>query len=215
MGQTTGELREQIDATRDDASQKIDQIEQMVTGAADQVKDQVERTKEQVKETFDWRHQVEDKPLVALGAAFIGGAVLGGITGGHDHEHHDDRYSYQRTQADGSYRTGQSEHEGSMAGGVLGAVRGAAKKTGLDETFAQMAGGFMAMVSDRVKEMANQVFPGMADKMEGDRSMSTAVPPSAAPMGSSPRPVGSAGIEQSSLGHAGSSAYGASGNASF
>lgn len=29
---------------------------------------------------LDWRRQVEDRPLLSVGAAFIGGVILGGVT---------------------------------------------------------------------------------------------------------------------------------------
>ena len=119
MGETTDQLRQEVDGKREDAAQKIDQIEQRVTetvhrvqegvtGTTDQVKatvqesiqgvqeavgqtaqqmtDQVKNTAQQVtqqvKSTVDWRRQVEERPLVMVGAAFLGAFVLGNLTGG-------------------------------------------------------------------------------------------------------------------------------------
>lgn len=170
MGQTADELRQEIDSKRQDASQKIEQIEQKVTGTADQVKEQVMQTKDQVMQTFDWRQQVQERPLVAVGAAFLGGVVLGNIMGGDDH----DRYR----GSDSSFNTVQSQERGmgstAGGGGMMASIRHAAKSSGLEETVGGMAAGLMGTLSDRMKKYADEVFPGMAEKIQGakDRSQS-------------------------------------------
>jgi hypothetical protein len=199
MGQTADELRQEIDGKRQDATDKIEQLEQKVTGAADQVmqtkdqvKDQVMQTKEQVVDTvtqakeqvmqFDWRKQVDEKPLVALGAAFIGGIVVGGMFGGDD----DDRNRYRSGTAP-SYgstapygagpnypaigESGSSARSG--GGGLMASIRNAAKSTGLVDTINGMTSSFMSTLSDRVKQVANDTFPGMADKLQSQSGASS------------------------------------------
>jgi len=174
MGQTADELRQEIESKRDDASQKIDQLEQLVTGAADQVrsqvdqtkeqvKAQVEQTKEQVKQVFDWRHQVEEKPLVALGAAFIGGIVLAGMTGGNGNGggHH-----VSHPQSDGSLHSTNYGQQAAAGAGLMGVVRAAATRAGLDSTITNMADSLMGTLSERVKTIADDAFPGLADKLQ-------------------------------------------------
>jgi len=225
MGQTADELRQEIDQKRDNASQKIDQIEQLVTGAADQVKDQVSQAKEQVtqakeqiKQTFDWRHQVEEKPLVALGAAFIGGIVLGGITGGGDdrgsHQHH---YYGQQPQGNGSSQHTVNYGQAAATGGVVAAVRGAAKKAGLDDTIANMADGLMATFSDRIKQIADDAFPGLADKLGGTSSDSAASGSGMPSVGSSSRTPSTTGAAKSDFDQSGAygSTHASTGGASF
>lgn len=176
MGQTADELRQEVDSKRDDASQKIEQLEQMVTGAADQVKtqvsDAVDQAKAQVKQTFDWRHQVEEKPLVALGAAFIGGVVLGGVLGGDDGHQEQRQYGagyYGAQSGDPNATRFQYQYQppayAGQSAGVMGALRGAAKKAGLDQTIANMSDNLFSTISERIKQVADDAFPGMGAKM--------------------------------------------------
>lgn len=214
MGQTADELRQEIDIKREQASEKISMIEERVTGATDLVKEQVagaadqikeqvtgaaDQLKEQVKTAFDWRHQVEEKPLVALGAAFIGGVVLAGIMGGGDDQpktsHSQPHYptsdlNLKESGGQVNYSGGQ-QHQ---SGGLSSVVRKAAKDSGLEETISNMAGAFMGTLTERVKSMADQAFPGMADKLaekagkapEANASdLPGGRPPSSAPMGTS------------------------------
>jgi hypothetical protein len=157
MGQTTGELRQAVDNKRDDAAQKIDQIEQRVG-----------ETTQQMKETLDWRKQVDDNPLVAVGAAFIGGMVLGGVLGGGD-----DHQQKQPPQW-------QSAAAGAGLGGV---IRKAAKSSGIEDSFNDMASSLFGTISDRMKQMTSEKFPGLAGKPEQSSPQSS--PDSARPAGAS------------------------------
>jgi ElaB/YqjD/DUF883 family membrane-anchored ribosome-binding protein len=170
MGESADQLREEIEMKRQDASGKIEQIEQKVTDTADQVRGQVD----QVKQTFDWRKQVNERPLAALGAAFIGGIVLSSILGEDDDDR--DRRDRDRRRDRGRYSfdTVQYGEQGStpsvapaVAGlGVMGAVRKAAKTSGLEDTLNNMTSSFMSTVAERAKEVADRNFPGMADKLD-------------------------------------------------
>jgi ElaB/YqjD/DUF883 family membrane-anchored ribosome-binding protein len=163
MGQTADELRQEIDAKRQDASQKIGQIEEKVTGTADQVR-------EQVAQTFDWRHQVQERPLTAVSAAFIGGIVLSSVLSRDDDE---PRADHRRG---GSYKTVRYGERAfaNKSGGVMDAVRNAARSSGLEDTINSMAGAMMSSVSDRMKQVAEQSFPGMADKLQNAASQGKA-----------------------------------------
>lgn len=180
MGETTGELRQEIDATRGDAAQKIDEIErritdtadqmkQQVTGLPDQVKEQASAVAEQVKEQFDWRRQVEERPLVAAGAAFLGGVMLASLLSGDD----DDQQQGDRGYRDASYRSSgggasylYSPPQRQSSGGLMRTLRGMARDSGLETTISSMAGSLMANATDQIKQIAEQNFPGMAEKLE-------------------------------------------------
>lgn len=172
MGETADQLRQEIESKRQDASEKIDQIEQKVTGAADQVRGQVD----QVMQTFDWRKQVDEKPLVALGTAFIGGIVLGSVLGGDDDDRRDTSkrggYSFNTVQ----YGQQGSAGAGAAAGaglGVMAAVRNAAKNTGFEDTLNNMTSSLMSTLTERIKDVAEQTFPGMAGKLENATKQAT------------------------------------------
>jgi hypothetical protein len=137
MGETTDQLRDQVDQTRDDASRTIQEIEDRVSSATQQVKDQL-----------DWRHQVQQRPLMSVGLAVIGGMVLGGLTGSHD--------SHAPTNGNGaSYG---HEHRG----GIGDALRGAAKSSGFDDAVHDVANAALGSFGARLRSMAAENFPSLA-----------------------------------------------------
>jgi ElaB/YqjD/DUF883 family membrane-anchored ribosome-binding protein len=151
MGETTDQLRQQVEQKREDASQKIDQIEQQVMNKAQDIESKVSDTAQQVKAQMDWRHQVEERPLMAVGAALVGGMLLGGIVGkGNDH---------QSTQQ-------IAGKQASHGGGVTDTVRKAAKDSGLDNAVENFANAAFGMIGERMREMTDRTFPGMLDKVQ-------------------------------------------------
>jgi len=157
MGQTADQLRDQVDQTRDDASQKIEQIEH-----------QMSQTAEKVKEQLDWRHQVDERPLMAVGAAMIGGMILGGLVGGHDGHAHENHYQYQP----GSAARNDYRFEGGTPRGVSGAIRNAAKASGFDETVQHVATAALSTFADRLRDAAEHNLPGLADKLHASTGQS-------------------------------------------
>lgn len=175
MGEAADQLRQEIDAKRQDATDKIEQLEQKVTGAADHVQHQVEHVREQVKETFDWRKQVEERPLVALGVAFVGGAVLGGVMGGDDGHRGSDapRYSSNTVQYAQRGSSGDGAATAGVGLGLMASLRGAAKSAGLDETINNLTTSFMTTLTERIREVADQAVPGMGEKLENAAKQGT------------------------------------------
>ena len=154
MGETADQLRQQVDQKRDDASQKIDQIEQQVMGKAQEIEHKVSDTAQQVKAKMDWRHQVEERPLLAVGAALIGGMLIGGLTGKDD-----GRDSGPR--ATSSHATEHSR------GGVTNAVRNAARESGLEDSIQNFASAAFGQLGTKMRDMTERTFPGMLDKVQG------------------------------------------------
>ena len=189
MGQSADQLRQEIEQKREDAATKIDAIEarvqDTVQGARDTVQgtvqqardtvvDTVEQTTQKVKESFDVRRQVEERPLLALGAALVGGFVLGGILGGDD----DDRRHHGGASPD--------LPRGSQQGGVRAGIRTAARESGLEDTINNLASAFMGTMTERLRSVASDNFPALADKLRsapasGDGQRSTAASASASP----------------------------------
>ena len=176
MGQSADQLREEIDQKRQDAAQKIDAIETRVTETVEQARDTVTETVQMAKDTvegiptkvkdtmtetvqtakeqFDLKRQVAERPLAAVGAAVAAGFLLGRMGGG----------------GGGSSRgTGFSAYDGAAggaaAGGMMGMVRDAAQRSGLDETLNRAATELMETVTERVRSTLGQSFPGLADKL--------------------------------------------------
>jgi len=171
MGESTAQVREEIDMNRRSAADKIDQIqsqlenttEQLRTGVQDsaqQVRDQVkgtiDDTMETMKQNFDLRQQIEERPLVALGAALVGGFVLGGLMGGGGHSQNGGNGHTQPTAS-------QSGHHGSSAGH---GVRSAIQKSGLEDTISNAASALIGSLTDQLRDTLDRNFPGFAEKMQ-------------------------------------------------
>jgi len=174
MDQSTDQIRREIDRDRQGAADKLDQIQTQVQDTADQVrsnvqggvedtidtvKGAVEDTVQGVKqgvENFDLRQSIEERPLVALGAALVGGFVLGGMMGGDNHR-----------SGGGSYATeGSHAAHGGGSGSLGQTLQAAMRKTGLDDTVSNAAAALIGSVTDQVRETIDRNFPGFADKMQ-------------------------------------------------
>jgi ElaB/YqjD/DUF883 family membrane-anchored ribosome-binding protein len=171
MGQTTDELKANVDSTREAATQKIEAIQDQVMETVHQAEQRVTDTAQQVKDKLDWRTQVEQRPLMAIGAAFIGGILLGNMTGkdgGGGHHQYRGDFASPSTGASAMQPSGQSS-------GLSNSIRNAAKDSGLDDTIQSLANGVFTMLGDRVKGMAEQYAPGIADQlgMSGSSSSSS------------------------------------------
>lgn len=173
MGQTADQLRQEIDDKRDDAAAKIDEIEARVQNTAQMAKDTVEETMQSAKDTvtetvsetldtvkqsFDVKRQIDERPLMALGAAALGGFILGGMGGG-DKKHRSDRtYSSDRNQ--------YQEHRSQP-----GRLQQAARSTGLDNAMSAVTGALMGMAADRLRGLVEESFPEFSDRLR--REMNT------------------------------------------
>jgi hypothetical protein len=152
MGKTGDQLRQELDQTREDASQKIDEIQ-----------DRVEDATQKVKDTFDVKAQIAERPLVAAGVAVAGGFLLGSVMGG-DHQNQHGEKSHQTSQNQQLYPSRQSQE--SQGGGVMGAVHNAAKSAGLDDTLNAMAASVVGALTDQLKNMASEAIPGFSEKFQ-------------------------------------------------
>jgi ElaB/YqjD/DUF883 family membrane-anchored ribosome-binding protein len=174
VGQSADQIRREIDQSRDDAAAKIDQLQAQVQDTAQGVKDTAQETVDKVvddvkatvddtvaavKQNLDLRQQIEQRPLVALGVAFVGGFLLGGVTG---NDHHDHRSS-------GGYGYAPSRKSNGI---VNQGLRSAVQKTGLEDTIANAAAALIGSVTDQAKSTIDQRFPGFADKMQSVQSSS-------------------------------------------
>lgn len=186
MGQSTDQIRREIDQSRMDAADKIDQLQTQVQDTAqdvrdnvqgtaedviDQVKDTVDETVESVKQNLDLRQHIEQRPLLSLGVALVGGFVLGGLTSGsNDHGGHGYQ-SGQPYRAEGGAYPGSaysSHSSGSSAssGAVAQGLRTAVQKTGLEETISSAAAALIGSLTDQMKTSLDDHFPGFTSKME-------------------------------------------------
>jgi len=172
MGQSSNQIREEIDRNRDSAAGKIDQLQDQVRGTADemraqvqgtaqdvvdQVKGTVDHTIDSVKENMDLKQQIEQRPLLALGAALLGGFVLGGMMGGGEGQRHTSRHR--------EFSSGTPVGESAGAAGAVSGIRAAVQRSGLEDTISNAAAALMGNVTEQLKGTLDQNFPGFADKM--------------------------------------------------
>jgi ElaB/YqjD/DUF883 family membrane-anchored ribosome-binding protein len=187
MGKSSDQLREEIDAQRNETGAKIDNLQtqlqdqvegtrQQVTDTASQVADTVTHVREEAQamvsdtvdsvkqsvessmQNFDLEKMVQERPLVAAGAAMLAGFLLGGMLGGDDNS--SNRYS-------GSHSSGaETTGSGSSAMGLGHSMREAAKKSGLEDTISNAGAALMGTMTDQLKQMVDRNFPGFSDKLD-------------------------------------------------
>lgn len=166
MGQSSDQIRQEIDAKRDDAAQKIDQLQAQVMDTTEQLRDQaqgvVDDSIQSVKESLDVRQQIEDHPLVALGAAFVAGIALGGITSGGDRQQQPRSPRSSGSSSAGGFDLGEVQ---SGASNVASGLRDLAHKSGLDETLSNAAAAFIGNLTEQFKDTLDRNFPGFSEKM--------------------------------------------------
>lgn len=188
MGQSSDQLRQEIDQHRHDAEAKINQLQGTIEGTAEDLRGQAQSTVDEVKHQVqgtvdDVKHQVQDtvddtvravtenvdiegfireRPLVSLGAALIGGFVLGGVLdssrggGGSSSRSYD--YSGERGGMSGSSGSGGSD--------IAGTLRNVYKSSGLEDTVSNAAAAMMGSVTEQLKQSMDRNMPGFASKMD-------------------------------------------------
>ncbi len=178
MGQSSDELRQEIDMRRHDAERKINDLQDTVQGTADdlktQARDTVDEVREQVQgtvedtvhkvtENVDLDRFIQERPLVSLGAALVGGFVLGGLLGDGEGSGGSRPRQYSGDHA------GSTSHAGSGGGGLGHSVRKIIHDTGLEDTFNNAAAAMMGSVTEQLKQTMDRNMPGFATKMDEAR----------------------------------------------
>lgn len=187
MGKSSDELRQEIDMHRADAERKINNLQGQIQGTADDLKSQaqgtvedlrhqvegtandvrdqvqgtVEDTIQTVKENVDFEKFVQERPLVSLGAALIGGFVLGGILDGSSGGGGGSSHS-STSSGSGSY----SGSSGTSHSGISDSIRNIYKSSGLEDTVNNAAAAMMGSMTEQLKQTMDRNMPGFADKMD-------------------------------------------------
>lgn len=176
MGQTSDQLRDEIEDKRGDAEAKINEIEARVQNTAQMARDTVDETMqnartavtdtvsetmetvtetmETVKENFDLNKQVQERPLMMLGLAALGGFILGGAVGGERGQRPERHY----------YQGGQSGPN---------PVQQVVRKSGLDTTMSAVTGALVGMAADRLRGMVDESFPEFGQRLRQEMNTSS------------------------------------------
>lgn len=181
MGKSSDQLREEIDQQRDDAGAKIDHLQAQVEGQIEHTREQVTDTAEQVRDEatamvtdtvdsvkqsiddLDIERYVQERPLASVGAALLGGFLLGAVLGGDDHRHRQQGGYRAETGMSGGQR---HDDGGPDLSGMMHGIRSAAKKSGLEDTVSNAAAAMMGSVTEQIKGMLDQSFPGFSEKLD-------------------------------------------------
>ena len=186
MGKSSDQLREEIDAQRAETGAKIDQLQgqvrdtmndakQQVTDTATQVRDEAQAmvtdTVDSVKKTvedFDIEGYVQQRPLMSVGVAMVGGFLLGAMLGGDGNGHHSHSYNASTTYDSSPHSSGG----GSTMSGLGSSLRNAAQKSGLEDTISNAGAALMGSVTEQLKDMVDRSFPGFSDKLSNVQQQS-------------------------------------------
>lgn len=168
MGPSADHIRQEIDAKRDDATQKIDQLQAQVIDTGEQLRAQaqgvVDDSIQTVKQSLDVRQQIEQRPLLSLGVALAAGFALGGMASGGNHQ----QARQSRPYTGGSQSSSSGFARGDVQSGasnVASSLRDLAHKSGLDETLSNAAAAFIGNVTEQFKDTLDRTFPGFSEKM--------------------------------------------------
>jgi len=156
---TASDLRAQAEGTVEDLRH---QVQDTATDVRDQVQGTVEDTIQTVKENVHIEQWVQERPLLSLGAALIGGFVLGGILDGSSGG--GGRGSYSGSSGEGS--SSYSGSSGSSSMGISDSMRNIYKSSGLEDTVNNAAAAMMGSVTEQLKQTMDRNMPGFADKMD-------------------------------------------------
>ena len=188
VAETTEQVRATVQDSVEGVQQAVGQTAQQVT---EQVKATTQQVTEQVKENFNWRRQIEERPLVMLGAAFLGGFVVGSVTGGGDDGHGGSAYrarempgysyggpynggqmayqhgtSYQPTES-GTHDRGTGGAMAALGGaGLMAGLRNAVQSSGLQDTLTNSASAVLGNLGERIKSTLEEQIPGFAEQMK-------------------------------------------------
>lgn len=182
MGKSSDQLREEIDAQRADAGAKIDDLQNQVQNQVENTREQVTDTAEHIRdeaqamvtdsvetvkntvENMDLERMVQDRPLLSVGAAMLGGFMLGAMLGG-DNDSRQHSQSYSGSYPDGA-EFGNRGGSRSSSSGIGHSLRTAAQKSGLEDTISNAGAALMGSVTEQLKGMVDQSFPGFSEKLD-------------------------------------------------
>lgn len=147
MGETADALRDDIEARRHTMSRDVDELEQ------------------RARSVTDWRQQINERPMMALGVAAAGGMLLGLLTGGSNDKDRDRAHA-------GSYSYGLPSWNGgdSGMGSWVTGDRGPSQATeaGKDRAASkvdEIRGALMGLAATKAEEFLKEALPGFRNEV--------------------------------------------------
>lgn len=132
MGQAASQIENHIENKREDLGSNLRELEN------------------KVKSATDWHYQFRNKPVMFLGLAFGGGAVLASVMGRPSRRHYYNYNSGNRT--DGVAASPRTHHASSPA------------MEKAYDAWENVKGALIGIAATKVKDYADGIIPGFADQ---------------------------------------------------
>ena len=137
MGPTASQIREELDQHREDAADRLAELENRVGSVTDQARTQVEETTQQIRQGLDIKYQLRENPLIGVGVGLLAGFLLGGgLSGG---------------GGGGSHRGHPGQRSSGVSGHLQATLMQSAKSSGLSDTISAAGSALMSEVTKTVK----------------------------------------------------------------
>lgn len=190
MGQTSDELRQEIDQHRQNAAEKIDALQGQVQGTADDLKHQAQDTVDQVKDTvqgtvddavekiqeIDLEGMIRERPMVALGVGLIGGMVVGGMMRNGGGSGSSQRSNYKASSTSSGSNTDSGESLTDKMGDMTDTLKKMYHDSGLEDAINTAASSAMGALTAQITGVVERNLPG-AQKSNDVRSGSGTTAP--------------------------------------
>lgn len=154
MVETADALKDDIEARRHAMTQDVDELEQ------------------RARSMTDWRQQINERPMLALGVAAAGGMLLGFLTGGSGDKDRarTDTYSYGLPTWNG----GDSDRGGWITGERGPSYATEAGKDRAASKVDEIRGALMGLATTKAEEFLKEVLPGFRDEVSRVQEQSEA-----------------------------------------
>ena len=118
--------------------EKAERIERHIEQQRSEARDNMLELKQKVERSFDWRAQVDERPLTMVGLAFGGGFLLSALLSARS-----PRADFGRMSSEGYRAPEESSHSG---------------------TWEILRGALIGLAATRLKEIVEELVPGFQDE---------------------------------------------------
>lgn len=151
MDQRSDDIRQDIESTRSSLDDKLSLLENRVQDATDKA-----------RETFDVKHQVNERPWVMLGASVLAGYVLGSLGGSSSSS---SGASYSSSAQPMYYQTGGSQHSGPSTTDQI-KQRGGDFLSQFDDEINMIKTAAVTALVGYVRDAVKEAVPALGDQIE-------------------------------------------------
>jgi hypothetical protein len=143
--------------------ERPEQIEQHIRHQRSELEDNFSELEEKVKGAFDWKTQVEERPGVMLGAAFVGGILLAALlpsTSSITRRVTSRRRSFADTYADRDVTAASGDDRAPQA---YSAYTSGGGSTQVSDTWENVKNAAIGLGVSRLTELVEELVPGFSE----------------------------------------------------